>query len=127
VPDQSRAQVNPEPQPCPSMTTEEIFRQAIVQQATANQQAIAAITQRNDEVFDKLKEQTNAHLTQRSLIGLQAVSYAASLDAAFQQRVVSDALTILRDHGILPQENQDDDREDADEPSATGTAATDAA
>ena len=114
-----------EPSPPRPSTAEALFRRAIEQQSAVNQQAMEDMTRRSNEVFDHLRTMTSMHIMQRTIGGMQAVAYAAGMDASYQHRIVAEAEAILRDRGVLQQEAVPDEpteaeAEDPGDPGDTG-------
>jgi hypothetical protein len=91
----------------PANATEDLFRQAILQNNAIHAQALADLQRRSDEAFGQLRQLTSMHMfsqSARSTVNL--ILYAGAHDPDFLKRMRTEAEKILQQHGVLPPSNE---------------------
>jgi len=83
----------------------DIFRQAMERSAEINRQSLDDIRRRSDETFAALGSITDQHIMSRMVPGMPFIVQASRLDPEYQQRILNEAMTVLRAHNVLPPED----------------------
>lgn len=92
------------PAQSPLLSTAEIFRQAMTQNAEIHQRALDDMQRRTDEMHEHLSALTHQRVQALQIPNFQLVHRASVLDADFWSDTVRRAIVVLQQHGEFPSE-----------------------
>lgn len=95
-------------------TAEEIFRNAIAQNAMIHARSLEDIQRHTDEVHAQLRSATQSALRRMQLPEFSFVHRAMQLEEDFWSDTVARAKDVLREHDELPAEDETDQPEPED-------------